>query len=105
MVAQQVVKWHVSFTYEETQNSTKKKGMSWSNHSIKMVGTGEMIIESADISKGHLQITTDQGDKLLSSVTSGYVSEKIESENRDPVMGLEDTRKDSYTGAPQLTWD
>lgn len=77
--------------------------MSWSNHSIKMVGTGEMIIESADISKGHLQITTDQGDKLLSSVTSGYVSEKIESENRDPVMGLQDTRKDSYTGAPQLT--
>jgi len=63
-----------------------------------MAGAVEMIVESADISNGHLQITTDQGDKVLSSFTSGHVFETTESEEKYPVMVLASTRKDEYTG-------
>ncbi len=62
-----------------------------------------MIIEAADISNGHCQITMEQGDKVLSSITSGYVKETTEGENRDAVMGLENSRKDYYTGKPEGT--
>ncbi len=103
LVAQQAVKWHISFTYEETQNSTRKNDQGVSNHSLKMVAMAEMVIESANISNGHLQITMEQGDKVLSSLTSGYVSETTDGEHSDAVLGLQDTRKDYYKGKPEQT--
>ena len=59
-----------------------------------------MIIESEDISPGYLQIQGGNGDgeKILSSFTSGQAFETSEGENRYPRWGLESSHKEEYTG-------
>ena len=85
---------------KKKKNIIKKKVGGGFKFSLKKFGGAEMIVESADISNGYLHIEGGNGDgeKILSSFTSGQAFETSEGEERDPRWGLESSHKEEYTG-------